>query len=167
MSTVTYPSDVDLNVRGTLTVGTIVLPDNAVTTSNKIIAGCNISADKTEQRVFPSWQQPNSAATTETRTLFVARRAGTINEVVAGSIAAAVGDSTVTLDIKKNGTTILSAVITLDSSNTLRVVELGTISGSGAFVADDWFEVVIIATINTGTLPTGVFVQMELDQDGA
>ena len=99
--------------------------------------------------------------------MFVANRAGTVNSVKAGSIAAAIGDSTVTIDIKKNGSTILSAVITLDSSNTARITEAGTISRAGTFVAGDWYEVVIIATAGTRTLPTGVFVLCEVDQDGS
>jgi len=163
--TVTFNED--LIVRGTLIPSSVSLPANVITTSTQVQAGANLNADKTEQRVYPSWTQPNTAATTETRTLFVARRAGTVNEVIAGSIVAAIGDSTVTLDVKKNGTTILSAVITLDNANTARIIESGSISGAGTFVAGDWFEVVIVATINTGTLPTGVFVQCEVDQDGA
>lgn len=158
--------DGDLIVRGTLNCGAITMPQNAIDSSQQIKAGTNISADKTEQRFFPSHAQPNSAATTETRTLFVARRAGSVNEVITGSIAKAVGDSTVTIDVRKNGSTILAGVVTLNSSSTNRVVQLGSVT-SAAFVAGDWFEVVITATIGTGTLPTGVFVQLEVDQAGA
>ena len=158
--------DGDWTIRGTMRCESIAMPQNAIDNSDQIKAGTNISADKLEQRLFPGWSQPNSAASTETRTLFVARRSGTVNEVIAGSIAAAVGDSTVTIDVKKNGTTILAAVITLDNANTARIVELGSVTSS-AFVAGDWFEVVITATIGTGALPTGVFVQLEVDQNGA
>lgn len=158
--------DGDYSVRGTLRCEAIAMPQNAIDNSNQVKAGTNLDADKLEQRFFPGWSQPNSAASTETRTLFVARRSGTVNEVIAGSIAKAVGDSTVTLDVKKNGTTILAAVITLDNANTARIVEQGSVTSS-AFVAGDWFEVVIVATANTGTLPTGVFVQLECDQNGS
>lgn len=157
----------DLFVRGTLVPSAIAMPQNAITSGDQVRAGANIPADKTEQRFFPAWSQPNTAASTETRTLFVARRSGTVNAVLAGSIGVAVGDAITTIDVKKNGTTILSGIITLDSANTARVVELGTISGGGTFVAGDWYEVVITATIGTGTLPTGVFVQLEVDQNGA
>lgn len=163
--TVTFEEDVF--VRGALVPSAIRLPQNAITSGEQILAGANLPADKTEQRFFPAWSQPNSAATTETRTLFVARRSGTVNAVLAGSIAAAIGDSTVTLDVKKNGTSILTGVITLDNGNTARIVELGSISGGGTFVVGDWYEVVITATIGTGTLPTGVFVELEVDQNGA
>lgn len=159
--------DGDWTVRGTLNVGAITLPANSIDQASQIKAGINIPADKTEQRFFPSWQQPNTAATAETRTLFVARRSGTLNEVVAGSIAAAIGDSTVTVDVKKNGTSVLAAVITLDNSKTARTVTAGSISGGGTFAAGDWFEVVIAISAGSGTLPTGVFVQCEADQNGS
>jgi hypothetical protein len=158
--------DGDIQIRGNLNCNSITLPQNAIDNSSQIKAGTNLNADKLEQRFFPAWSQPNSAASTETRTLFVARRSGVVNEVIAGSIAKATGDAVVTLDVKKNGTTILNAVITLDNANTNRIVELGSITSS-AFVAGDWFEVVITATANTGTLPTGVFLQMECDQNGS
>jgi Flp pilus assembly protein CpaB len=158
--------DGDMTVRGTLRCESIAMPQNAIDNSNQVKAGTNLNADKLEQRFFPAWSQPNSAASTETRTVFVARRSGVVNEVIAGSIAKAVGDSVVTVDVMKNGTTILAAVITLDNANTARIVELGSVTSS-AFVAGDWFEVVITATIGTGTLPTGVFCQLECDQNGS
>jgi hypothetical protein len=92
---------------------------------------------------------------------------GTINSVKAGSIVAATGDSTVTIDVRKNGTTVLSGTIALDSANTARVVEAGTVDGAqDDVVADDWIEVVISVSAGTGTLPTGLFVQVEIDEDG-
>jgi hypothetical protein len=154
----------DVLIRGALVAESFTNPAQSVN-SDAIKTGANLDADKLENRVYSSHAQPNSAATTETRPLFVARKAGTVNSVLAGSIAKAIGDSTVTVDVRKNGTTILSGVITLDNANTARVGEAGTISVP-AFVAGDWFEVVITATIGTGTLPQGVFVQCEMDQDG-
>jgi hypothetical protein len=158
--------DGDLTVRGVLNVGAITLPQNAINSASQIMAGINIPADKTEQRVFPSWQQPNTAATAETRTIFVARRAGTLNEVAVGSIVAATGNSTCTVDVRKNGTTVLASTIVLNNSRTARTLVLGSVSGGGTFVANDWFEVVITISAGTGTLPTGVFCQLEIDQNG-
>lgn len=161
----TYQGDV--LVQGRLVPKYLTMPADAISLDDQFESGKNFAADKFEQRFFPSWAQPNSASTTETRTLFVARRAGVINEVVAGSIAIAIGDSTVTVDVLLNGVSILSAAITLDNANVARTPESGVIPGSGVIAADDWVEVVIVATIGTGTLPTGVFVQLEVDQDGA
>ena len=162
MATTVIESDV--LIRGALVAESFTSPAQSVS-ADAIKTSANVPADKLESRIYSSHSQPNSAATTETRPLFVARRPGTVNSVLAGSIAKAIGDSTVTVDVKKNGTTILSAVITLDNANTARLGEAGTISDAD-FVADDWFEVVITATAGSGTLPTGVFVQMESDQDG-
>lgn len=162
MATTVIESDV--LIRGALVAESFTNPAQSVN-SDAIKTGANLDADKLESRVYSSHAQPNSAATSETRPLFVARKAGTIKEVAAGSIAKAVGAATVTVDVKKNGTTILSSVITLDSANTDRVVEVGTLSVT-TFAAGDWFEVVIVATAGGGTLPTGVFLQCEMDQNG-
>lgn len=147
-------------------VGAVSLP--AATISNTHIAtAAAIAGSKTISRRVAKWSQPNSAATTETRTIHVVYGAtATALQFAAGSIAKAVGDSTVTVDLKKNGTSILSGVITLDSANTNRVLETGTIS-STALVAGDWLEIVITATVGTGTLPTGVFARLLLDEDPA
>lgn len=155
----------DMAVNGRLTPTSLTIPFGSVSNAS-IASGSNVDTDKLESRVYSSWSQPNSASTAETRTLFVAKRAGTITSFLAGSIAAAIGDSTVTIDLKKNGTTILSSTIVLDSSNTARVAEDGTLNGaSTAFVAGDWFEVVITISAGTGTLPTGVFAQLEARQN--
>lgn len=157
--------DGDMIVRGGLVAESFDAPSQSIN-SAAIKTAANLDADKLESRIYSSHAQPNSAATTETRPLFVARRSGTVNSVLAGSIAKAVGAATVTVDIKKNGTSILSSVITLDSANTDRVGESGTVSVS-AFVAGDWFEVVLVATAGGGTLPQGVFVSIEMDQNGS
>lgn len=155
----------DVYVNGHFSAKTMALPDSTVDDS-KVAAGSNIDADKIQTRVYSRWSQPNSAATAETRTLFVAERAGVVTAFLAGSIAAAIGDSTVTLDLKKNNVSILSAVVVLNNSNTARVSEDGAINlASDDFVAGDWFEVVITISAGTGTLPTGVFCQLELKQD--
>jgi hypothetical protein len=147
----------DLRVIGTITADNNVPSDGSVTDA-KIAAAAAISVDKINHQHFKSHSQPNTTATTETRILHVARSAGTVDEFAAGSIGIAVGAATVTVDLKKNGSSILSAVITLDTGNTTRVVETGTISG-GTYAADDWFETIITATAGGGTLQTGVFVQ--------
>jgi hypothetical protein len=156
----------DLIVTGQLVAqGAMSISAGAIGDS-QIAAGAGIDVDKLDHQYLKGFGQPNTAATDETRPIHVARSAGTVDGFVAGSIAKAVGDSTVTIDLKKNGTTILSAVITLDSGNTNRVVETGTVS-SAAYVAGDWFEVVIDATIGTGTLPTGVYAQAVFSEAAA
>jgi hypothetical protein len=87
-----------------------------------------------------------------------------VESIRVGSIAACIGGATVTVDLKKNGTTILSSVVTLNSSNTARIVVDGTVS-SPNLVADDFLELVITAAVGGGTLATGLFVQVEVFED--
>lgn len=156
----------NLRVYGTLIPDVLTIPAGTVRNAD-VSASAAIAATKLVNRHTAVWAQPNTAATTETRAIHLAQLAGTVNSVKAGSIAAAIGNSTVTVDVKKNGTTILTGVITLDNANSARVAEAGTISGGTvAVAAGDVLEVVLTATIGSGTLPTGVFVAVEIDEAG-
>lgn len=154
--------DGNLHVKGRITCEQMTVPAGAVSNAS-IASDAAIESEKLEHRIIKDLKQPNSAATTETRGIHIAKGAGTVEAFDAGSIAKAVGDSTVTVDLKKNGSTILIAVITLDNANTNRVAEAGVIS-SPTYAAGDWFEVVITAVAGTGTLPTGVFAQAAFNE---
>lgn len=124
-----------------------------------------LATNKTRHRYRPTHKQPNSAATTETVPLFRCYgAAATVVEVACGSIAIAAGAATVTVDIKKNGSTILTGVLTLDTANTAYVGELAAISSAG-LVAGDVLTAVLVATAGGGTLPTGVYVIATIDED--
>lgn len=148
----------DLRVRGTLIVDDFAPPNSSIGNAQIDVAD-PINSDKLEHQYLPTYSQPNTTATTETRVIHVARAAGTIEGFRAGSIAACSGAATITFDLKKNGTTVLSSVITLDNANTARVIEAGTLSGSPTVAAGDVLEVVITATASGGTLGTGAFCQ--------
>lgn len=156
----------DLQVTGRIFAGSLTVPAGSVSNAG-VAADAEIAASKMTHYVYPTYAQANGAATTETRTLHVAVAAGEVLSVWAGSIAKAIGDSTVTVDIKKNGASILSSVITLDSGNTARVKESGSLSGTVTLAAGDWIEAVITATVGTGTLPTGVAVGLKIEEDPA
>ena len=94
---------------------------------------------------------------------------GTTGTVVAfevGSVTACTGDSTITVDLHKNGASILTGVITLDSANTAYIVEAGTLS-SATLADGDVLEVVVNATVGTGTLGNGVFASCIIREDAA
>ena len=74
-----------------------------------------------------------------------------------GAIVACIGDSTITVNLYKNGSTVLSAPVVLDNSNTAFAIEAGAIS-SASYSADDVFEVVVSVSAGTGTLGQGLFV---------
>ena len=86
----------------------------------------------------------------------MAKSAGVVDSFRAGSIAAAVGDSTVSVELKKNGTSVLAAAIALDNANTAYVPEAGSVN-TPAYVAGDVFTVQVSISAGTGTLPQGVF----------
>lgn len=102
-------------------------------------------------------QAHGSASADERRVIHCARAAGVLTAIRAGVVVAAVGDSTVTVDLYKNGASILSAVITLDSGDAAFAEVAGAID-TDDYIAGDVFEVVIDATVGTGTLPQGVYV---------
>lgn len=156
----------DIYFAGACQFKNVVVNDGSITNA-KIATAAAIAASKLVHQHRIGYSQANSAAATETRVIYTCYGAtGTIKSFKAGSIAAAIGDSTVTLDLKKNGTTVLSAVITLDNANTARVVEAATLSVT-TLVAGDVLEVVVTATIGTGTLPTGLFATLTVEEDAA
>jgi hypothetical protein len=136
-------------------------PNNSI--SNAAVRDdAGIAATKLEHKHRKTvWQATAADATIP---LHVVNGATARNLLVkAGSIVKAVGDAIVTIDIKKNGTTVLSGVTTLNSSNTNRLaVDLSVTTFTA--VEDDLFEAVIDATIGTGTLPTGLFIEFEIDE---
>lgn len=126
-------------------------------------AAAGIAASKMHHRHSKSLSQTGSAATATHPIHVVQGATATLLSFKAGSIAIAAGAATVEIDLKKNGASILTAPITLDSANTARVLEAGTLSAT-ALVAGDFLEVAITATAGGGTLPTGLLVQLELDE---
>lgn len=154
----------DLQVTGRIYGGSMTLPAGSVSDAG-VAADAAIAASKLVHYYKPVWSQPNTTATAETRTLFRATAAGEVLAVWAGSIVAATGDSTVTIDVKKNGTTILSASIVLDNANTARVAEAGTIAGTATLASGDWVEAAITISAGTGTLPTGVAVGLTIEEN--
>ena len=111
-------------------------------------------------------ENSGSAGTSYTKTVYVANAPGTVQSFAAGVLVAAAGAATYTLDLKKNGTTVLTAVITLDNANAINVVEAGTVVSSGVedYVAGDVFTVVTVATAGGGTLPQGVFFRAVFEE---
>jgi hypothetical protein len=158
--------DGDCLVRGTLSVNKFNPAAGSVTDAS-VNASAGIQTTKLRHRYTKHYAQPNATAITETKTTHVVRGTNaTIMEAAAGSIVANIGGATVTIDVKKNGTSVLNSVITLNSSNTGRVAVTGSLNGAlVGCVAGDWIEVVVTATVGGGTLATGVYAQVMIDED--
>ena len=90
--------------------------------------------------------------------------AGTIRTFVASCTSVCVGDSTISVDLKKDGVSILSAAISLSSSQSNYDQVSATIS-STSVAAGDVLTVVVTVSEGTGTLGTGLFAEMVLDED--
>ena len=92
---------------------------------------------------------------------------GTLNSVRAQLSVAPIGAATHVIQVKKNGTDILSTAITLDSGNTAFIDETDTGFTSTALVNGDVLEITVTATAGGGTLGQGLHVMIDLDEDAA
>jgi len=157
----------DVVIRGNLQPSTISQPANSIADVNvgtPAAGAAGVASSKLNHRYHKHWPQPNTTATTETRPLFITYgTSGTLVAFKAGSIAPCAGAATITIDLYKNGASVLSAPITLNSSNVARVATLGTITAATT-AAGDWFDAVITATAGGGTLGTGLFVELVIDE---
>jgi hypothetical protein len=116
-----------------------------------------ILATKLKHQYVQVYGQPSgTAAVTERKVTHVARAAGDVQAVEAGVVTPAVGAATVTLDLKKNGVSILTAVITITNAQAAYAKVAGALS-STSYVTGDVFELVVTAAAGGGTLPQGFF----------
>lgn len=159
----TYPHDVD--VGGLLRAKEMDIPAGTVEASD-VAAATQFAADNQIERHNIVLSQPNSNATAETRVIHSAYKPGTVMAFAAGSIVAATGDSTVTIDLKKNGVSVLSAPIVLNNANTADVPEAAIIS-VGPYTSDDTFTIVQTVSAGSGDLPDGVFWRLVVEEKPA
>lgn len=166
-------SDIPVRIEGPFS-GASLTP-GANTVRNTMI-GEVLEYDNLQRRVEIMYGQANAHATTRAtaadanQTVYeVTGATGLLLSVTVGSYTIAVGDSTVSVDVKKStagatAATVLSAPIVLNSSNTARVSEAGTLAVT-ALAAGDQLEIYVDATIGTGTLPTGLWIKIVLKED--
>lgn len=154
----------NLHVNGTITCAGLVAPASTITNS-MIQAAAGIDATKViHQHQKGLFQVHGSAATSERKVVHVARAAGTLTEFVAGVVVACIGAATVTVDLRKNGTTVLTGTILIDSTDAAYAINVGTLA-STSYVAGDVYEVVTVATAGGGTLGQGLFAQATLREN--
>lgn len=156
----------DLYYAGAVKFKDITVNAGAITdTSVKTNAGIAASKLQHEHRIH--YSQPNTTATSEAKAAYRCRGAtGTIIGISAGSIVACIGSATITIDVKKNGTTVLNSTIVLDSANSAYVGETGDISVT-SLVAGDVLTVHATAAAGSGTLGTGLYVSISVNEDAA
>jgi hypothetical protein len=151
----------DVVIQGTLAPRAMNYPAGSVDNAAvKALAG--IDATKLVHIHRAVYAQPSgSVSVAESKVVHVVHGStATLVGFKAGSVSACVGGATITVDLKKNGTTVLSATIVLDNTNTARVVEAASLSTTAA-VAGDVFEVVVTVAAGGGTIGSGVFAYAE------
>jgi hypothetical protein len=142
---------------GTVSYETGSITDDAISNSTKI------SADKLKHIYKASTDFDLGAAATptaQTRTIFVASNAGTIRGFHV--MLQDTGTSTsMTWDLKKNGTTVLTGTVSSTHSDTDGQVKDGTLSVT-SFVAADRFTVV--TTVSSSTGAQGPYAWADLEE---
>lgn len=156
-----------LHVAGRLTPQLLDIPPETVTDA-AVSSSAAIAAGKLEHQHQPVYaQESDTAAADEARIVHVVRGAtATLVSVAAGAVVPAVGNAEVEVDLLKNGTTMLTGPITLDSGQIAYERVAGAFA-SGALVQGDVLEITIAGTAGTGTLPKGVFAAIVVREDAA
>lgn len=143
-------------------VGPVTLPAGTVSDAD-VAAGANLDASKMQHRhkLGTNFDLPiGSLPVAREEIVFVATAAGTIHDFQV--VLNDTGTSTdVDFDLKKNGVSVLSAVVNMTHADTDATPKAGTLSVT-AFVAGDVFSIQLIITIVTGT--EGPFACAEFDE---
>jgi len=150
--------------RGQVVFSDIVLSNGCVTNA-AVQASANIAADKLEQRNRTVYsQESNTNVADGDYVVHVPGGAGVIVSVGAGCVVAPTNDSTVSVDLLKNGNSCLSSAIELDAADNARSVVAGTISNT-TLAADDVLEIDITGTAANGALGKGLFVVLDVREN--
>ncbi len=157
----------DVHFAGNVTFASQVnLPAGSVGKA-QIAAGAGIEPTKIQQRNRAPWTQGPSdqQPTGKTESIYVVTGAtGTLREFKAGLVTPPTGDATVTVDLLKNGTSVLASPIILDSTKGARDLVAAAIS-TMAVAQGDVLEVSVTTNQGTGTLGKGLFGVLVLDED--
>lgn len=153
--------DGDVRVDGNLSATTMTVPSASIGDS-QVKSDALIAASKLQHEHRPPYAQSSGAnAAAETKAIFTAKATGVLQSFQVGQIvppdtAAGSSGRTVTFDLKKNGTTVLSAAVTLNSTNAAYALTSATLSVVN-FVAGDVFTVVVTVGGSAGTHSLGPF----------
>lgn len=145
-------------------VGTLTLDNDSVSNEN-VASDAAIGVAKQRHRHKPGTNFDLAIGATPVareEIIYVAKNAGTV-ESFHGLLNDTGTSTSVSFDLKKNGTTILSATADVTHSDADRTVKDGTIS-TPSFVADDVFSIALTVSSSTGA--QGPFAWAEFDEAG-
>jgi len=164
MALQTIPNDV--YVDGNLSSKTFTPASGSIGNSG-IAALAGIAATKLQKRTYADHAQVHGSAATTQRIVIhrVKGATGTINSFKCLSSVLNIGAATISVQLKKNGSNILSSATVLDTSNTAFIAEDAAGFTSQALVQGDVLEADITATAGGGTLGQGFYCVAEIDED--
>jgi len=158
-----------LVIAGRVTPEALDVPDGSVD-NDGVKSAAGIAASKLEHQHQPCYsQESDTTAADEDCVLHVVYgTTGKVTAFSAGCVVANIGDSQVSVDLHKNGSSMLTAAIVIDSGDAAYAVVDGTVDPAKEdVVVDDVLEVVVSAVPGTGTLGKGVFAQAVIEEDAA
>lgn len=158
--------DDDLFVDGNLSAKQVTLPAGTVTNS-AVVGSAGISASKLQQQINKNYSQDGTTdATVERKIVHVAYGAtGTLVAFAVGAVTKAAAAGNAVIDLLKNGSSILTAQITLDSTTNNYILKNAAGFSSTSFVAGDVFEIQVVSA--AATKPKGLFFQFVATEDPA
>jgi hypothetical protein len=131
-------------------------------------AAAALAADKQEHQYrITHAQESGTTAVAETIVRHVVRGAtGSIIDFEAGCVVPCVGSDTISVDLTKNGTSVLVSTISLTSSQSARELVAGVLDPSYTDLVDgDVLEVAITVSAATGTMGKGPFASFTIRED--
>ena len=165
-----FPSEVNVRVNGTLSARSFSPPSGSITNAS-VAASAGIEASKVIHRLALRYAQASGAdVAAQTMLLHTFRNTATIEAVeVIPSTAPTGGDKAFTVDVQLGDAstafaTILSGVVTVNSSSANRTIQTGSLSTSSA--ADgDTLQVVVAASGSTGSQGQGLLVVVWVSEE--
>lgn len=174
MAIITHPAEVDLEFKGAVNVRGVLTASGGGPHDKTLYDDANRRKSAYVQHRCPqsSRQLEGTAVVARTEPIYVATGAGTIESFRCHVPVAPVGGTTgFTVDLEKSTgggayASILSAVITVNDSNTAdRETEVGALSAN-SFVAGDAFRVVWALVGSGGTQAQGALAQADFIEHG-
>lgn len=158
----------DVLIAGSL----IVTGDNVILPAGKIdnadiAAGAELDASKLVHYTPVVWSQDGTAAAVTEQVVYCCQAddGATLKVVEVGCVTVPTGSATATVNVKKNGTTVLTSTVVIDSANSAYTPEAGTISTSAMSKDDVLTVTVTVSVTGTDTGATGLYVLLGVEEE--
>lgn len=158
-------------VNGSLSAASVNLPAASVRNVN-IEGNAGIDASKVVHQFPATYRQDEGAdVASKTAPVHIAAAAATVLGVKVLCVTAPTGgDKQFTVDVKKGNqsgayATILTGVVTINSTKANREVTSGVLSGTPTLAAGDSLQVVVTASGSTGSQGQGLLVEVILREN--